>query len=336
MQLIQFTDKGLYVPQAKVYIDPWKPVDHAFITHGHADHSRYGMKKYVATQAAVPVMKHRLGSHNDMLGLSYGEELRVNGVKFSFHPAGHITGSAQIRVEYKGEIWVASGDYKVENDGYCESFEPVHCHTFITESTFGLPVFNWRPQQQVVADINQWWQQNAADGRVSIIAAYSLGKAQRVINSVDASIGRIFTHGAVENVNQVLRAQGVTLADTQRVQQSLKFEDYKGGLVVAPPAAIDGAWSKKFKDFSKGIASGWMAMRGPRRRRSADRGFVLSDHADWDGLLSAIDATGASKVYVTHGYTDIFSRYLCDAGYDAAVVKTEYTGEDLVLENEAN
>jgi len=334
MQLIEFTNKGLYVPPANVYIDPWKPVDHAFITHGHADHSRYGMKKYVATHAAVPVIKHRLGSHNNISGLAYGEEMTVNGVKFSFHPAGHIIGSAQIRVEYKGEVWVASGDYKVEQDGISEPFEPVRCHTFITESTFGLPVFKWQPQAEVIADINDWWRQNKESGRVSILAAYSLGKAQRVINSVDASIGKIFTHGAVENVNEVLRAQGAPVAETTRVQQSLKYEDYQRGLVIAPPSAIDSSWSKKFKDYSSAVASGWMAMRGPRRRRSADRGFVLSDHADWDGLLSAIQATEASRVFVTHGYSDIFSRYLTEIGYEAGEVKTEYTGDEAVIEKE--
>lgn len=331
MQLIQFTDKGLYVPQAEVYIDPWRPVQKAFITHGHSDHSRYGMQQYMATHAAVPVIKHRLGSHINISGVKFGETTTVNGVKFSFHPAGHIIGSAQIRVEYKGEVWVASGDYKVAPDNISEPFESVKCHTFITESTFGLPVFKWQHQATTMEEINSWWRRNAAEGRVSIIAAYSLGKAQRVINNVDHSIGKIFTHGAVENINEVLRTQGVLLAETTRVVQGQKPSMYAGSLVIAPPAAVDSSWSKKFKDFSTGIASGWMAMRGTRRRRSADKGFVLSDHADWDELLTAIKATEAERVFVTHGYTDIFSKYLSSVGYDAGIVKTEYTGDELVV-----
>ena len=195
MQLIEFRDRGLYVAPADVYIDPWKPVNKAFITHGHSDHARYGSKAYIATRAALPVIKHRLGSHINARGVEFGEEVLVNGVKFSFYPAGHIIGSAQIRVEHKGEVWVVSGDYKVEPDGVSEEFEAVKCHTFITESTFGLPVFNWRPQQEVLEDINRWWQSNKEEGKVSILAAYSLGKAQRIIQNVDHSIGKIFTHG---------------------------------------------------------------------------------------------------------------------------------------------
>lgn len=331
MQLIEFREKGLYVPQADVYIDPWKPVKKAFITHGHSDHARYGTKAYITSHAALPVIKHRLGSHINARGVDFGEPINVNGVKFSFHPAGHIIGSAQIRVEYKGEVWVASGDYKVESDGISEDFESVKCHAFITESTFGLPVFKWKPQQMIMEDINAWWKSNKEEGKVSILAAYSLGKAQRIINNVDPSIGKIFTHGAVENVNEVIRRQGVALRETTRVVQGQKPSLYEGSLVIAPPSAVDSAWSKRFKDFSSGVASGWMAMRGTRRRRSADRGFVLSDHADWEGLLSAIKATEAEKVYVTHGYTEIFSKYLKSIGYYSAVVDTEYTGDDLEM-----
>lgn len=329
MQLIEFRDKGLYVPVADVYIDPWKPVDKAFITHGHSDHARYGSKAYMATHSALPVIKHRLGSHINARGVDYGEEVNVNGVKFSFHPAGHIIGSAQIRVEYKGEVWVASGDYKVQSDGVSEDFESVKCHAYITESTFGLPVFKWKPQSVIMDEINAWWKANKEAGKVSILAAYSLGKAQRIINNIDHSIGKIFTHGAVENVNEIIRRQGKPLKETIRVVQGQKPSLYEGSLIIAPPSAVDSAWSKKFKDYSSGVASGWMAMRGTRRRRSADRGFVLSDHADWEGLMTAIKATEAEKIYVTHGYTDIFSKYLKSIGYYSAVVNTEYSGDEI-------
>ncbi len=331
MSLITFTERGLYCAQADVYIDPWKPVKNALITHGHSDHARYGSKHYLATHAAVPVVDYRLKSP-PITGINYGETVTIHGVKISFHPAGHIIGSAQIRLEYKGEVWVISGDYKTEDDGVSEAYEPVKCHHFVTESTFGLPVFKWQPQKKVISEIESWWEENQAEGIVSVINAYALGKAQRIIQSLDPSIGRIYTHGAVENINEVLRAQGCVLNPTIRVTPEHSFDDFQGNLVIATSSGIQSAWSKRFKDFSSGVASGWVAMRGTRRRRAADRGFVLSDHADWTGLLEAVKATEAEHIYVTHGYTDIFTRYLVEIGYDAQVVKTEFTGDEEITE----
>ena len=326
MALLEFTNKGIYCAAADVYIDPWKKVKRALITHGHADHSRWGHSHYLCTRTAKPVIRHRLGPIN-VETVEYGESRTINGVKFSFHPAGHILGSAQIRVEHKGEVWVASGDYKIEDDGLAEAFEPVKCHAFITESTFGLPVYKWRPQAEVFADINQWWRDNQAEGKVSVISAYALGKAQRLMQQIDPSIGRIFTHGAVENINEVIRKQGIPLVETTRVHSSLKKKDYAGGLVIAPPSAIGSNWTRKFQPLSVGIASGWMALRGARRRRNADRGFILSDHADWEGLNQAIKDTGAETVIVTHGYTEIFTRYLREQGYNAYGEKTQFEAE---------
>ena len=253
----------------------------------------------------------------------------------SFHPAGHVPGSAQIRIEVGGEVWVASGDYKVAADGLSEPFEPVRCHAFITESTFGLPVFEWRPQAEVAADVNAWWRANAEAGRASVLGAYALGKAQRVLASVDPSIGPILTHGAIENTNAVLRAQGYALPDTVRVTAETKGRDHPGALVMATPSAMGGPWMRRFAGASTAFASGWMAMRGVRRRRAADRGFVMSDHADWSGLNAAVDATGAERVFVTHGYTAIFARWLRERGLDAAPVETEWEGETLDEATEA-
>ncbi|MEM8586209.1 MAG: ligase-associated DNA damage response exonuclease [Bacteroidota bacterium] len=327
MALLQFTDRGIYCAQADVYIDPWKPVDRALITHGHADHSRWGHKHYLATESAAPVIRHRLGDI-DLQTVKYGQTTTINGVKFSYHPAGHIVGSAQIRAEYQGEIWVAAGDYKLEDDGLSEAFEPVQCHHFITESTFGLPIYRWRPQEEVLADINDWWRANQAENKVSILTAYALGKAQRLLNGLDTSIGRIYTHGAVENTNEVLRAQGVKLPETIRVTKEIDKKGYLGQIVVTTPGSIGQPWIKKFGQASIGSASGWMSLRGARRRRGADRGFVLSDHADWGDLIRAIEATGADNIYVTHGYTGIFSRYLREQGYNAVELETEYEGEE--------
>ncbi|SHF33423.1 putative mRNA 3-end processing factor [Loktanella atrilutea] len=329
--VLTFTESGIYCPAGDFYIDPWRPVDRALITHGHADHSRWGMNRYLATDAAAPVIRHRLGEI-DLATIPYGEARRINGATVSFHPAGHVPGSAQIRVEVGGEVWVASGDYKTVADGLSEPFEPVRCHAFITECTFGLPVFKWLEEDVLTAQINAWWAANAAAGRTSIIGAYALGKAQRLLTCVDPSIGPILTHGAVENTNAVLRAQGIALPDTIRVTPEMKAADHPGALVVATPSALGTSWARRFGPASTAFASGWMALRGVRRRRAADRGFVVSDHADWDGLNTAIKETGATKIFATHGYTSAFQRWLAEEGYDAHIVSTEYTGEDMTEE----
>lgn len=326
MSLLSFTENGIYCAQADVYIDPWRPVKKALITHGHSDHARWGHRYYLCTESAMPVIRYRLGNVN-ITTIAFGEEKHINGVSFQFLPAGHILGSAQIRVEYKGEIWVVSGDYKLEDDGLAEAFEPVPCHSFITESTFGLPVYKWQPQEEVFRDINQWWAENKANGKYTILTAYALGKAQRILRHLDPSIGPILTHGAIENTNEIIRQQGIQLPDTVPIASAFDPKTHQGGIVIAPPSAIGSSWIKKFKSASLGVASGWMNLRGARRRRAVDRGFVLSDHADWEGLNQTIRATGAERIYVTHGYTDIFRRWLIEQGYDAHEVQTEYTGE---------
>lgn len=327
MPLLQFTEKGIYCERANVYIDPWKPVDFAIITHAHADHSRWGNKFYLSHHLSKPIIQHRLGQDISIESIGYGESRIINGVQFSLHPAGHIIGSAQVRVEYKGEVWVASGDYKLENDGFCTPFEAIKCNVFITECTFGLPIFKWKPQEEVFQEINSWWQKNAEEGKVTLLTGYSLGKAQRILQGLDPSIGKIYTHGAIEKTNEVIRSMGVSLRDTTYVAPAIDKKEYKGNLVIAPPSALGTSWQKRFQPFEVGIASGWMNMRGPRRRRSVDRGFVLSDHADWEGLNKAIKATDCEKVIVTHGYTSIFSKWLNDQGIETQIENTEFEGE---------
>lgn len=328
---LTFTDRGIYCAAGDFYIDPWRPVDRALITHGHADHARGGHGSYLATHAALPVMRHRLGEI-DAQGVSFGEVLQIGEATVSFHPAGHVPGSAQIRVAVGGEVWVASGDYKTENDGLSEAFEPQKCHHFITESTFGLPVFRWQPQARVAEDLNAWWAACAAAGKTAFLGAYALGKAQRLLTMLNPEIGPILTHGAVEATNTVLRAQGVALPATVPVTAETDPKAQKGALVLAPPSALGSAWARKFGPQESAFASGWMQLRGVRRRRAGDRGFVISDHADWSGLLDAIKATEAENIYVTHGYTDIFARYLTENGWNAQVVPTEFEGENLDTE----
>lgn len=328
MPLLEFSPAGIYCPQAGIYIDPWKKVDKALITHGHADHARWGMEHYLCTASAAPVIQHRLNiESNRIQTVAYGEKVTINGVHFSFHPAGHVIGSAQIRVEYKGEVWVVTGDYKTDPDGISEPFEPVKCHTLITESTFGLPVYQWQPQEQVFEQINQWWRKNRQRGINSVLLAYSLGKAQRILANIDSSIGPIYAHLAVEHLNKIIRRQGFHLPECHHAVAAEK-EKMKGALIIAPPAAAGTPWMKRFAPYDLGVASGWMSIRGARRRRAADIGFVLSDHADWKGLNEAVEASGAETVYVTHGYSDIFAQWLTSKGLDGRVVQTAYGDDD--------
>lgn len=326
MSLLEFTSEGIYCPQADVYLDPWKPVNRAVISHGHADHARPGHRHYLCTHGAATVIRYRLGLDNNLETAAYGERVTLNGVHFSFHPAGHVPGSAQIRVEYAGEVWVFSGDYKLERDGLSEPFEPVRCHTFITESTFGLPIYNWSPQREIFQDINAWWRANQAEGKVSVIAGYALGKSQRILANIDPSIGRVFAHGAILSVTRLVTAT-VPLPELTYVSPEMKRAAFEGALVICPPSALGTPWLRRFEPYSLGIASGWMGLRGARRRRGADRGFILSDHADWQGLNHAVRETGASRIFVTHGYAGIFARWLASAGWDAHEVRTQYEGE---------
>ena len=330
--LLVFNDKGIYCELADVYLDPWKPVKNAIITHGHADHSRWGHKNYITHTTNVPIITHRLGPIN-VTGKEWNETFVINSVKFSLHPAGHIIGSAQIRVEHKGEIWVFTGDYKTDDDGISVPYEVVKCDTFITECTFGLPAFKWTPQAEVMDNINTWWAENRAEQKTSILFGYSLGKAQRLLKYLDPNIGTIFTHGAIENMTNVIRPM-VDFPQTKLVTRETKKEDLLGNIVLAPPSAHGSTWIRKMTPFVTGTASGWMAFRGARRRRAIDKGFVLSDHCDWSSLLESIKATGAEKIICTHGYTDIFSKYLRELGYDARTETTQYEGEVAEIEKE--
>ena len=327
-KLISLTKRGLYCKQGDFYVDPWLPVDRAIVTHGHADHAYRGSKNYLVTKEGESIARIRLDRDANIETQPYGALSQINGVSVSFHPAGHILGSAQVRIEYKGEVWIVSGDYKLTPDATCAAFEHIKCHYFITEATFGLPIYRWTPTEQIFADISNWWRGNAAQGKASVIFAYSLGKAQRVLNGVDRSIGKIYTHGAVERLTQAYREAGIDLPATTYVVGVQDKKEFAGGLIVAPPSAQMSTWMKRFGPQSTGFASGWMMVRGARRQRAVDRGFVLSDHADWPELLTAIKATEAEMVYVTHGFSDEVVRYLNEIGIPAKPLKTQFVGDD--------
>src|SRR5579864_7982932 len=325
--LLRLTDDGLYCEEGRFHVDPWRPVERAVITHAHSDHACPGCGTYLTARDGLHVLRARLDEAAVIEPLPYGALVEVNGVRVSLHPAGHILGSAQVRLEQRGQVWVVSGDYKVEPDATCAPFEPVRCHAFVTESTFGLPIYRWPEQGAVFAEINAWWRANQAAGKASLLYGYALGKAQRLLAGVDPAIGPIYTHGAVEVLNRAYRASGVSLPATIHSSAGEKGVDWTRALIVAPPSAHGTPWTRKFGHASTGFASGWMRIRGTRRRRAVDRGFVLSDHADWPGLLRAIEATGAEQVWVTHGYTSVLVRWLREHGLDARLFATHFEGE---------
>ena len=327
MPLIEFSDWGLYCRAGGFYIDPWKPVERAVITHAHSDHARWGSKYYLCHHHTLPLLQLRLGP-NQYQSIGWNEAIYINGVRLTLHPAGHIIGSSQIRVEYEGEVWVISGDYKTENDGLSGEFEPVKCGSFITESTFGLPIYNWKTQAEIFNGIKTWIQKNQSEGKTSVLIAYSLGKAQRLLNCISEVSDKILLHGAVYNVHMALVNAGWKLPEVIRVTPETPKEILKGNVVIAPSSAESSPWIKKFAPYETGICSGWMQVRGNVRRKNADAGFALSDHADWKGLLEAVKATEAEKVFATHGFQSAFSRYLNENGIEAAEVKTEYGGEE--------
>jgi putative mRNA 3-end processing factor len=326
--LVVARPEGLYCPAGDFYIDPWRPVARAVITHAHADHARRGHGAYLATAVSEGLLRARLGPIA-FQGLAYGEVLKLGGVRLSLHPAGHVLGSAQVRVEHEGRIWVASGDYFLSAHAHdtnptCAPFEPVRCDCFITESTFGLPVYRWRPQAELMAEIDAWWRANAADGRTSVLLAYSLGKAQRLLAGVDAGIGPIVVHDAVAPINDAYRQAGVALPATWQLESCGGRAGLRRALVVAPPATLAGPWGRALGDCSVAFASGWMQLGAARRRQRLDRGFALSDHADWPGLQRAIAATGAARVIVTHGQEAVMVRWLRQQGLQAGRFNTEY------------
>lgn len=327
MGLITFTQRGIYCKQGDFYVDPWLPVDYAVTTHGHADHVRWGNKYYLCHHLTKAIIKCRISEDLMVESLEYGETVVRNGVQISFHPAGHVIGSAQVRLEYKGEICVISGDYKVEYDGISTAFEPIKCHTFVSESTFGLPVYNWLPQDVLFDDIKHWATQNEENNKTTVLIAYSLGKAQRLLHNLSGYLP-IYVHNSIGRLNAAIEQAGVTLPPYKTITADLSKDELQGGILIVPPVMRDSKWIKSLQGAAVGVCSGWMQVRSHRRWQSADAGFALSDHADWNGLITAIKATEAEKIYVTHGFTSVFSRYLTEQGIPAEAVATQFGVED--------
>lgn len=327
MDLVELTNEGLYCSAGDFHIDPWHPVDTALITHGHADHARLGAKTFHCTTTSAPILRHRLGATINLITHAYGERFQLGEATVSFHPAGHVLGSAQVRVDADGEVWVASGDYKRTPDRSCEAFETVPCDVFISEATFALPVYAWPSTDATAREILEWWQ-SYTDGP-SLLFAYAFGKTQRILAELGHLTERpVYLHGACEELTRIYRESGIAMSPTKLVSEQPKSETFKGELILAPPSAHRSAWMKRFKNPQTGFASGWMQIRGNRRRRGYERGFVLSDHADWRDLVTTIRETGAKRVLLTHGNTDTLERYLREElNLNASRLATHYEGE---------
>ena len=322
-KFLVLNDKGLYCSKGGFYIDPFRAVDKALITHAHSDHAKPGSKNYLAVDKNENLLKFRLGKRINLQTVKYGEILNINGIEVSFHPAGHILGSAQIRLKSDHVVAVVSGDYKTEEDYTCQEFEWVRCNTFITESTFGLPIYKWSGQKEIFDEINNWWKQNLKEGKTSILLSYSLGKAQRLISGLDTAIGPILTHSSVENINNCYRESGINLPVTTNLENINDKDILKESIVIVPPSGDSSLWMKRFKNVSRAFASGWMQVRKTRKWKMIDRGFALSDHADWDGLVNVVKETGAEHICVTHGYVSPFVRWLKENGWNAFPLKKE-------------
>ncbi len=332
MKLVKFTKKGIYCIPGKFYLDPWFPVEYAIISHGHADHSRSGNKHYLCQNDSKAIIKHRLGQDISIESLGYNEPKNINGVQVSFFPAGHVIGSAQIRLEYKGYVVVFSGDYKTQADFISTPYEPVKCHEFITESTFGLPIYKWKKEEELQAELQNWVLQNQQNNRTSVFLGYSLGKAQRIMKLIEG-VDDIYVHTAINNLNNAISGSGIELPKTTLLNYDFKKADIQNKIVILPPALLGSRLLKKIPNAATAICSGWMHIRGNRRWKGVDAGFSISDHADWDGLLEAVKATGAEKVHVTHGSQAVFSKYLNEIGIEAYELKTEF-GEDEFAKDE--
>ena len=326
--MIASTSRGLFCDAGNFYIDPWEPVERALVTHAHGDHARAGSASYLCAAPGGTVLRRRI-QDAAVQTLPYGEAITIGDARVSFHPAGHILGSAQIRVEHRGEVWVVSGDYKRVPDPTCDPFEPVRCHTFITEATFALPIYTWDPTGAIVDEIVTWWQANREEERTSVLFCYALGKAQRILAELrGGSDGPIHLHGAMSALTEAYRESGIAMAPAERITEGIRGKALARSLVLAPLSARGTPWMKRLPNASVAFASGLMRVRGVRRQRAFDRGFVLSDHADWPALLATVAETGASRVLVTHGWSEALARFLAEEhALETGTIRTAFEGE---------
>jgi putative mRNA 3-end processing factor len=330
LEMLSETPAGLYCADGDFYIDPWGAVPRAVITHAHGDHARFGSNAYLCTRASAPLLARRFGPSATIESIPYGESITLGRTRVSLHPAGHVLGSAQVRIEGADGVWVVSGDYKRAPDPTCTPFEVVPCDTFVTESTFGLPIYRWDPTEAVIGEILDWWRSNAGLGLASVIFCYTIGKVQRLLAELAlVTDAPVFVHGMMASMIDAYRSAGIAMLPTTTLIEKPRGTSFAGELVLAPLSARGTVWMRRLGNLSDGFASGLMRVRGVRRQRAYDRGFVVSDHADWPALLQTIAETGAGRVLVTHGHTEPLARFLAEQGLASGVLRTAWEGETL-------
>ena len=320
------TSAGLYCEAGGFHVDPCGVVDRAVVTHAHADHFARGCNRYLTAAEGRGVLAERLAVAAAIDALPYGERLRIGDVEVSLHPAGHVLGSAQVRIEHRGEVWVVTGDYQLAPNTTCAPFEPVPCHHLVTESTFGHPFFQWSPSEELFASIHDWWRENQAAGRASLVFAYSFGKAQRLLAGLDRSIGPVVVTCETAAINAHYAAAKVDLGETHIADEVDLASMWDRALFVLPPVA---RWKQPFPfhgGYTTAFASGWMLLPSEHRRRRVDRGFALSDHADHNEILSAIEMSGAETIWVMHGYVEPLVAELRELGRDARALRSPRCG----------
>lgn len=317
--MLTLTAKGLYCPAGDFHIDPKSGVNHAVVTHAHSDHARRGSRNYYCAASGEQLLRARLGQNIVVHPQQFRQPFEINGVKLSLHPAGHILGSAQVRIEYGGEVWVASGDYKRDADPTCEPFESVPCDVFVTEATFGTPSFVWSKGQDLGIQIHDWWMHNRERGTNSVLFAYSLGKAQRVLGVLHPHTHRpIYCDPAVTPLTACYREQGIALAPTICLSQVAADQRLRGELFLVPQSFLKSAQRPLLgSHFETAFASGWMAGGGRGFGGGYDHGFVMSDHADWNDLVRTVLETGARRVYVQHRGNGALVKHLRQLGLSA-------------------
>lgn len=325
--MLVHTPSGLYCPAGGFHIDPSGNADQAIVTHAHGDHARPGNRHYWTATPGLELVRQRL-PRAAVEALDHGERRRFGTVTVSLHPAGHILGSAQVRIEADdGTVWVVSGDYKRGPDPTCAPFEPLSCDVFVTEATFASPIYRWPDIEQVTGEILDWWRANQAAGRTSVLYCYALGKCQRILAQLrDRAPGPVLLHENAVGLTAIYERAGCALAPSTPLSRSARRAPAPESLVLAPPGVAGGRWMRRLRNPATAFASGWLMTRRGRASRGHEAGFVISDHADWPALLATARATGASTVLVMHGETSRLCHALGAEGIDARPARTALAG----------
>ena len=309
--LISQKSQGLYCESANIWIDPYKSVEKAIITHAHSDHFTNGCREYICSIETGLLLKKRFGNNINLKTVEYDKKFLINGINFSLHPSGHILGSSQIKIMTDSETWLITSDFKRQKDKTCKSYERLKTDFLICESTFGLPIFNWESTNKIIDKITKWV--NQSEDSTSILFCYSLGKAQRLLSELNRqNFKNIYVHKSINNINTIYKNLGIELEEAKIFDNNLEINNLKDCLLLLPPSLNNQNFLKKFKRFQTGFASGWMSIRALKKRSGFDKGFTISDHADWNGLIKTIKESEAKRVFLNHGDGESLANFLRD------------------------